>query len=129
MSNYPPGAADDRDAPYNQELPQQVEVSVSEILKKETTIDACSGHWVKEFEYEADEGRSIATSFYETGNIEEDFHSQCRTASQCLADCCEVLRELIKHGFTFSAKGNLYLRQLLSDCEDWEQEKLEIEET
>ena len=126
MSNYPPGAADDRDAPYNQELPQQVEVSVSEILKKETTIDSCSGHWVNEFEYEPDEGRSIATSFYETGNIEEDFHSQCRTAEQCLNDCAKVLKALYAADISFV--NHVDIRALYHDCCGWEQEEISIEE-
>ena len=129
MNNYPPGAANDPNAPYNQSDPPEVDVTVTEKLVKETCIQSDGGHYVDECDYDPAEGRSIRTSYYEPGDLSEDFRNQCRTASQCIADCCEVLRELIKHGFTFSSKGDLYLRQLLSDCEDWEQEKLEIEET
>ena len=38
MNNYPPGAANDPDAPYNQPLPEPHQVLVSITLSKEFTI-------------------------------------------------------------------------------------------
>ena len=38
MNNYPPGAANDPDAPYNQPLPKPYQVLVSITLSKEFTI-------------------------------------------------------------------------------------------
>ena len=39
MNNYPPGAANDPDAPYNQPLAEPYEVTVSMTLSKTFTID------------------------------------------------------------------------------------------
>jgi hypothetical protein len=39
MDNYPPGAANDPDAPYNQPLAEPYEVTVSMTLSKTFTID------------------------------------------------------------------------------------------
>ena len=39
MCNYPPGAANDPDAPYNQPLPEPHQVLVSITLSKEFTIN------------------------------------------------------------------------------------------
>ena len=39
MNNYPPGAANDPDAPYNQPLAEPYEVTVSMTLSKTFTVD------------------------------------------------------------------------------------------
>ena len=39
MNNYPPGAANDPDAPYNQPLPEPYSVLVSMTFSKEFTIN------------------------------------------------------------------------------------------
>jgi hypothetical protein len=39
MDNYPPGAANDPDAPYNQPLAEPYEVTVSMTLSKTFTVD------------------------------------------------------------------------------------------
>ena len=125
-SNYPPGAANDPNAPYNQEDPPVVEVTVRETLIKETSISSCCGHWVNDYEYDPDEGRSIGTSYYEAGNVEEDFKEQSRTACQCLQVCCMVLRQLLKDGKRFYGRVNI--ASLLDDCDNWEQEEIVIKD-
>ena len=39
MDNYPPGAANDPDAPYNQPLAEPYEITVSMTLSKTFTVD------------------------------------------------------------------------------------------
>ena len=126
MDNYPPGAANDPNAPYNQTEEPEVDVEVTETLYKETTILSSGSHKVMDWDYNPDTGRSECTAFTEYSDLKDDFENQQRSAYKCLEDCCKVLNELIKEGKTFYA--NIYLPNLLEDCDDWEQEELEVEE-
>ena len=88
MNNYPPGAANDPNAPYNQEDPPEIDVTVKQLLVKETCILSYGGHEEVDSEYDPTEGRYVHSQYWEPGNVEEDFREQCRTAAGCLADCC-----------------------------------------
>ena len=134
-SNYPPGAANDPNAPYNQEDPPVVEVTVREMLIKETSISSCCGHWVNDYEYDPDEGRSVGTSYYDEGNVAEDFQNQQRYAFQCLRDCAKVLpvmlKELNDYRKLLGLKPSriiehIYVDELARDCEDWECEESDV---
>lgn len=50
MDNYPPGAANDPDAPYNKPRPEPCRVMVSITLSKELTIDL-----IRRYDREIDE--------------------------------------------------------------------------
>lgn len=126
MNNYPPGAANDPNAPYNQSDPPEVDVTVTEKLVKETCIRSYGGHYEADWEYDAAEGRNVCSQYWDPGNTEEDFREQCRTAEQCLADCARVLKGLVAAGISFI--DHVDIRNLYNDCLDWEQEEFEIEE-
>lgn len=110
------------------DLPE-VDVTVREVLTKNTCIVSDGGHTVYEREYDAMEGGYVNTSFYEPGNVKADFENQCRYAHQCLQDCCKVLRELIltvlenKHHIF----AGIDVVQLLEDCEGWNSEECSID--
>ena len=125
MNNYPPGAANDPNAPYNQSDPPEVDVTVTEKLVKETCIQSDGGHYVEESEYDPAEGRSFRISHYEPGDLSEDFRNQCRTAEQCLNDCAKVLKAL--YGADISFVNHVDIRALYHDCCGWEQEEFDIE--
>ena len=126
MNNYPPGAAHDPNAPYNQEDPPEIDVTVKQLLVKDTCIQSYGGHYEVDSEYDPTEGRYVHSQYWEPGNVEEDFREQCRTAADCLADCCKVLSALTQAGIRSVAKVNI--ETLLEDCEGWEHEELEVSE-
>ena len=132
MSNYPPGAADDPSAPYNEPIPVEMDVRVTETLIRETRIEITEGHYVTECEHDPCEGWRVYTSFCEEpGDLREDYDNQCRTAKQCLQDCAKVLRELIAERKPSRLPTVFYaqidLANLLEECEEWQQESVEID--
>ena len=121
-SNYPPGAANDPCAPYNEKPMEEVDVTVKTSLVKETVIETSEGHWVRETEIEPDGSRSTV-SFYETDeDLKETFLGAHRSAIQIIRDCEKICQELVKNGMRFYA--GIYLPTLIDDCEDWEEEEI-----
>ena len=123
-SNYPPGAANDPRAPYNERPMEEVEVTVKTSLIKETVVEASGGHWVRETEIEPDGTRSTV-SFYETDeDLKETFLNAHRSAIQIIRDCEKIANALLLNGKRFFA--GIYLPTLIDDCDDWEEENFEI---
>ena len=123
-SNYPPGAANDPRAPYNERPMEEVEVTVKTSLIKETGVEASGGHWVRETEIEPDGTRSTV-SFYETDeDLKETFLNAHRSAIQIIRDCEKIAKALLLNGKRFFA--GIYLPTLIDDCDDWEEENFEI---
>ena len=124
--NYPPGAANDPRAPYNERPGMETEVTVKTSLIKETVIETSEGHYVRESEIEPDGTRSTV-GFYETDeDLKETFLNAHHSAIQIIRDCEKIAKALISDGNRFYAK--IYLPTLVDDCDDWEQEKLDISE-
>ena len=122
--NYPPGAANDPRAPYNERPLEGVDVTVKTSLIKETVIETSEGHWVQETEIEPDGTRSTV-SFYETDeDLKETFLNAHRSAIQIIRDCQTIARQLVTDGKCFYA--HIYLPSLIDDCDDWEEENFEI---
>ena len=122
--NYPPGAANDPRAPYNERPMEEVDVTVKTSLIKETVVETSEGHWVHETEIEPDGTRS-AVSFYETDeDLKETFLKAHRSAIQIIRDCKKICTELVRVGNRFYNK--IYLPDLINDCEDWEEEEITV---
>ena len=123
-SNYPPGAANDPRAPYNERPMEEVDVTVETTLVKETVVETSEGHWVHETEIEPDGSRSTV-SFYETDeDLKETFLNAHRSAIQIIRDCEKIAKALLLNGKRFFA--GIYLPTLIDDCDDWEEENFEI---
>ena len=123
-SNYPPGAANDPRAPYNERPLEEIDVTVKTRLIKETVVETSEGHWVHETEIEPDGTRSTV-SFYETDeDLKETFLNAHRSAIQIIRDCEKICKELPKNGMRFYA--GIYLPSLADDCEGWEEEEFSI---
>ena len=124
MNNYPPGAANDPRAPYNEQPGMETEVTVKTTLIKETVVETSEGHYVRETEIEPDGTRSTV-GFYETDeDLKETFLNAHRSAIQIIRDCEKVCHELVRVGNRFFA--SIYIPTLIDDCQDWEQENFEI---
>ena len=123
--NYPPGAANDPRAPYNERPGMETEVTVRTTLIKETVVESSEGHWVQESEIEPDGSRSTV-GFYETDeDLKETFLGAHRSAIQIIRDCEKIAKALLTDGNRFYA--TIYIPTLIDDCEDWEEEELKIE--
>ena len=123
-SNYPPGAANDPRAPYNERPLKEVDVTVKTSLIKETVVETSEGHYVCETEIEPD-GSRATVGFYETDeDLKETFLNTHRPAIQIIRDCQKICQELVRVGNRFFA--SIYIPTLIDDCEDWEEEDFEI---
>ena len=124
--NYPPGAANDPRAPYNERPGLETEVTVKTTLVKETVVESSEGHLVQESEIEPDGSRSTV-GFYETDeDLKETFLGAHRSAIQIIRDCEKIAKALLADGNRFYA--TIYIPTLIDDCEDWEEEELKIED-
>ena len=124
--NYPPGAANDTRAPYNERPGMETEVTIKTTLIKETVVETSEGHYVRESEIEPDGTRSTV-GFYETDeDLKETFLNAHRPAIQIIRDCDKICKELVKNGMRFYA--GIYLSTLVDDCQDWEEEEIIISE-
>ena len=124
--NYPPGAANDPRAPYNERPGMETEVTVKTILVKETFVETSEGHMVCESEIEPDGTRSHVSFFEPDVNLKEDFLNAHRSAIQIIRDCQKIAKALLKDGKRFIA--SIYIPTLIDDCDDWEEEELSINE-
>ena len=125
MNNYPPGAANDLRAPYNERPMEEVDVSVKTCLIKETVVETSEGHMVCESEIEPDGTKSHVSFFEPDVDLKETFLNAHRSAIQIIRDCEKICKKLAKNGMRFYA--GIYLPTLVDDCEDWEEENFEVD--
>ena len=126
IDNYPPGAANDPRAPYNERPGMETEVTIRTTLIKETVVESSEGHWVQESEIEPDGSRSTV-GFYETDeDLKETFLGAHRSAIQIIRDCEKIAKALLVDGNRFYA--TIYIPTLIDDCEDWEEEDFRVNE-
>jgi len=124
--NYPPGAANDPRAPYNEKPLEEIDVTVKTTLIKETVIETSEGHMVCESEIEPDATRSHVSFFEPDVDLKETFLNAHRRPIQIIRDCEKICKALLADGKRFFAC--IYIPTLINDCEDWEEEELSINE-
>ena len=122
MNNYPPGAANDPRAPYNERPGMETEVTVRTTLVKETVVETSEGHMVCETEIEPDGTRSHVSFFEPDVDLKETFLNAHRSAIQIIRDCEKIAKTLLADGNRFFA--NIYIPTLIDDCQDWEEEEI-----
>jgi hypothetical protein len=105
MNNYPPGAANDPNAPYNQEDPPEVEVTVTETLVKVTYIYSYSSR------------------------VAEVYKNDHRTAEQCLNDSYRVIKALYDERKPNRFYEHVDLLHLLDDLEGWQTEEFSVNDS
>ena len=124
MSNYPPGTANDPRAPYNEKPMLEVDVTVKSVLIKETVVETSEHHTVVEHEIEPD-GSCSAIAYEEPEtDLKDEFLGSHRRPIEIIRDCEKICKELVKNGMRFYA--SIYIPTLIDDCQDWEQENIEI---
>ena len=126
MNNYPPGAANDPHAPYNERPLEEIDVTVKTSLIKETVVETSEGHMVCESEIEPDGTRSHVSFFEPDVDLKESFLNAHRSAIQIIRDCEKIAKALLADGKRFFA--GIYIPTLIDDCQDWEEEEIIISE-
>ena len=123
--NYPPGAANDPRAPYNEKPDPEIEVTVRSTLIKETVVIGCEAYQFVEYDYDPLDGFLGGHLVTEAGDdLEECFRSQDKTPIQIIMDCQRIVGELLREKKRTYA--GIYLPQLLDACEGWEEEEVVI---
>ena len=127
MDNYPPGAASDPRAPWNEPQWPDVDVTVKAVLVKETVIQSPGTHYVTECEIEPD-GTKSYTSFEESNEDPyELFRDQKRSPINLIVALEKIIKKLQEeHKLHWYAGYNLY--DLLADCDGWDEEECEVTE-
>ena len=125
MDNYPMGAANDPQAPYNEPEWPEIEVTVTATLVKETAVLGSGTHRCTECEIEPDGSRSYI-SYEESDDDPADlFRDQEKTPTEIFRDCEKIANQLIKDGKHFYA--GVSLNRLLDSCAGWEETELNVE--
>ena len=121
------GAANDPRAPYNEPQEPECEVRVREVLVKETTVFGVETIQCCDYDIDPDTGRRVAVPYTEqVGDVSEAFRDQQLTAREIIEACGKICRQLTKDGHRWYAGLNVY--DLLSDCDGWDTEELEVSE-
>lgn len=127
MSNYPPGAENDPDAPYNETMDEEVDVCVRQTLTKEDVIYMPQAYSHVEYEYDPVEGRNVGTTITEYGDdLKEYYEYQHLTPMEIIRKCKKIVQELRKDGKRWYA--NVNLSELEEECENWEVEEISVTE-
>ena len=119
--NYPPGAANDPRAPYNEIPPQEAEVKITARLCKETCIYA-ERHTCVEYEIDPDTGRRVGYSYEECDDLQEAYRDQEFTPREIMSNCIKVCQQLIKDQKRWYAHVNI--QKLMDSCDGWEEEEV-----
>ena len=127
MDNYPPGAASDPRAPYNEPQWPDVDVTVKAVLVKETVIQSPGTHYVTECEIEPDGSRSYVSFEESNEDVRELFDDQCRNPMKLIIALEKIIKKLQEErNLLWYAGYNLF--DLLADCDGWNEEELEVTE-
>ena len=125
MNNYPPGAANDPHAPYNEPDWPEIEVTVTATLVKETVVLGSGTHTNTECEIEPDGSRSYISFEESDDDPVELFRDQEQSPAEIFRDCEKIANQLIKDGNRFYA--GVSLNRLRDALDGWEETELNVE--
>ena len=123
--DYPLGA-DNPLAPWNQEENPEIErdCDVTETIARKVTLSTTD--YVAEEDWDDELGKCISADTSET-DWSTEYANQEYTALELIAKLKTYVEEDIKNTSPNTSKGR-ELKRLLSACDGWEQEELEVEE-
>ena len=127
MDNYPPGAANDPRAPYNEPIDPEIDVTVRTTLVKETVVMGSGTHTCTECEIEPDGSRSYVSFSESDDDVRELFRDQEKSPMELIMALERIVTQLIKaQKLRFYARYNL--SELLNACSGWEETELTVED-
>ena len=123
--DYPLGA-DNSLAPWNQEENPEIErdCDVTETITRKVTLSTTD--YVAEEDWDDELGKCISADTSET-DWSAEYANQEYTALELIAKLKTYVEEDLKNTSPDTSKGR-ELKRLLSACDGWEQEELEVEE-
>lgn len=108
--NYPPGAALDPRAPYNEPVEAPVELFIKETVTRKAEVPMPLPH---------------TSDMLLPDVLCEAYETEFRNVQQTMAACRRVLSALIKARTLYVA--DTYLPRLLADCDDWVTEETDVQ--
>lgn len=126
LDNYPPGAANDPNAPYNQvEVPERdFDVLISQTLSKSTSVE--TNDYIPVSEREEDFNNSYCdTSDTDWKKVYSDYGRY--TALELIEEFKKLLQENLPNLKEDPKKYRKY-KNLIEECEGWVEDDIEIME-
>lgn len=122
--NYPPGAANDPNAPYNEiELPKrEFNVTVSQTLSRSTKVS--TDQYIPVYDYDEDMG-TIETYDTSNTNWKEVYENEDFKVQELISILKSYVENDIKNTLPKSVKGR-YLARLLKACDGWVEDDYEV---
>lgn len=118
---YPPGAYNDPNAPYNEvEVPEkEFEVTISQSLSKNTSI------YTQDYmpEYDEEDGHIYADT--SQTDWKQAYKDNAMTPLDIIQNCEKIAKALLEQGQTRFA--GVYLKTLVEECQDWDEDELDVE--
>ena len=123
--NYPLGAAGDPRAPYNEPMEQEIEVTATATLVKETVVLGSGSHTCTECEIEPDGTRSYVSFTESDDDVKELFRDQDKSPIELITALEKIVRQLMKdQNLRFYARYDL--AELRDACAGWEETEFEV---
>ena len=131
MDNYPPGAAHDPNAPWNQSDPKEKEFDLHCYQTIDKVMPIFSTDYIEEVDEEYDdEGHKFRTCVYSTNDIDwaEEFKNNgYHTPLELLGLFKQYLNDIQNN--TKNANYNPWeIKHLIAECEDWQESETIYEE-
>lgn len=122
--NYPLGAANDPNAPYNEIEPPKREfnVTISQTLSRSTKVS--TDQYIPVYNYDEDMG-TIETYDTSNTNWKEVYENEDFKIQELISILKSYVENDIKNTLPKSVKGR-YLARLLKACDDWVEDDYEV---
>lgn len=125
---YPAGAYSDPSAPYNQvEVPERdFCVTISQSLSKSTIVT--TNDYIPCVEEGCDDGVGYHDEWADTSDTDwKKVYSDCSMTPLDIIKACESLaKQLLEQGVT--CVGPYNMESLIEECQDWDEDELEVVE-
>lgn len=119
IDNYPAGAYNDPNAPYNQVEYEPIEVNADVTVTLQNTLTVITDNYVVD-----EDGIDLLDKYGDIGVL---IRKQHKSIPALLAELEKYINgELAGGELTYTRKCEL--RQMLEDCRGWEQTELEVED-
>ena len=119
---YAPGSYNDPNAPWNEVVipEKEFDVCLSQTLSRSTTIST-NRYWP---EYEEETGHTYANT--DDTDWKEAYEECAMTPLEIIKNAEKIAKALLEEGKT--RVGGVYLKSLVEECQDWNEDELEVME-
>lgn len=121
---YPAGAYNDPNAPYNQHDNDPIEVDCDTVVSLRKTITVETTNYYEEFDDET--GASDIHLMDGYNDLEEYVGKQHIALTDLLEELAKYINGELQGDISNTRKCQL--RRMLEDCQDWEQDYIEVED-